>query len=176
MSDIDNLSFHPTLLLDNAREQVLQREPRWNWTSLPQCFWDCPIRPERDAAAKHENAIAIDCWKYEEIWKDGQNLNDGENLNNRKQLKMPCDSHVRYVDNDKIEDWARQSAPTQNGKLPRAGLRLLHICSDLYPFPEEILATVAAAFNIPRVELSISSENSGVCATIFTADLNNPGM
>jgi hypothetical protein len=158
MSDVDSLGFHPTLLLDNAREQTLDREPRWNWTSLPQCFWDCPIRPERDAAAKNENAIAIDCWKY-------------GNTSNK-----PCTSQICYMDDNKLESWARQPVPTLDGESPRAGLRLLHICSDRYPFPEEILAAIARAFDIPRVELSTSSQNSGVCATIFTLASNHPGM
>jgi hypothetical protein len=158
MGEVDNLGVHPTLLLDNAREQVLEREPRWNWTSLPECFWDCPIRPERDTAAKKENAVAIDCWKY------GKDLNE------------PCTSQVRYIDDNKLESWAKQPFPTRDGESPRAALRLLHICSDRYPFPDEILAAMAKAFDIPRVELSISSQNSGVCATIFTPDLNHPGM
>jgi len=170
MSVFDSLGFHPTLLLDNAREQTLEREPRWNWTSLPQIFWDCPIRPERDAAAKNEHAIAIDCWKY------GKNLNDGQNMNNGTDLNEPCTSEVRYIDDKKIYSWTKQPVPTQDGELPRAGLRLLHICSDRYPFPVEILAAVSTEFNIPRMEISVSSETSGVCATIFTEDFNHPGM
>jgi len=158
MSDVGCPGFHPTLLLDNAREQALEREPRWNWTSLPQCFWDCPIRPERDTAAKNENAVAINCWKY------GKDLNGS------------CTSHIYYIDDNKLESWAKEPVPSKNGESPRAALRLLHICSDRYPFPEEVLAAVAKAFDIPRVELSTSSQNSGVCATIFTLDLNHPGM
>jgi hypothetical protein len=156
--DVASVGSHPTLLLDNAREQALEREPRWNWTDFPQCFWDCPIRPERDAAAKNENAVAIDCWKY------GKNMNE------------PCTSQIGYIDDSKVESWATQPVPTQDGESPRAGLRLLHICSDRFPFPKEILEAIEKAFDIPRVELSISSQNSGVCATIFTRDLNHPGM
>jgi hypothetical protein len=158
MSDVDSLGSHPTLLLDQARGFPLETEPRWNWTDFPDGFWDWIPDPKRDAAARNEKAIAVDCWKY------------------GNEIHKPDISQIRYIDDDMLEIWAKQPVPTQDGESPRAGLRLLHICIDRCPFPKKSLATIAEAFGIPRVDLSDTCRESGVCATIFTHDRNHPGM
>jgi hypothetical protein len=158
MTDADSLCSHPTLLLDQARGFPLETEPRWNWSDFPDGFWDWIPNARRDAAARNENAIAVDCWKY------------GNEIHN------PGKAQIRYVDDDNLKAWAQQPIPTQDGELPQAGLRLLHICIERCPFPKESLVVISEAFGIPRVDLSDTCRESGVCATIFTEDRNHPGM
>jgi hypothetical protein len=158
MSEVESVDSYPTLLLDQARGYALETEPRWNFSDFPDGFWDWIPDLRRDAAARNENAIAVDCWKYE------------------NEIHKPSISQICYIGDDKLETWAKQPVPTKDGEPPRAGLRLVHICYERCPFPKELLAAIAEAFGIPRVELSDTCRESGVCATIFTPDHNHPGM
>jgi hypothetical protein len=158
LSDVDSLGSPPIIPLDRARECHFETEPHWGWTDFPEGFWDWIPDPKREAAAKNEKAIVVDCWKY------------------RNNIRQPDVSQVRYIDDDQLETWAKQPVPTQDGEAPRAGLRLVHICIERCPFPKEILVAIAEAFGIPRVDLSDTCRESGVCATIFTQDRNHPGV
>lgn len=111
--------------------------------------------------AAREDAITIECWKFE-------------------SEKLPSsldksDNKVKYIKEDKVTDWLDEPRPTRDGQLACAWLRLIHKSRsrhDECPFDMKTFAAINDKFGLPAVDLHSSSQKSGACGRFMFGDSN----
>src|SRR5579871_2061542 len=97
-------------LLELARQKRLERDGKsmWDWSGDDYGYYEV----EGFISAANEDAIVIECWKYED----------------EKTPHGPAimDQEVKYVKTDDITAWLERPCPSRRGRRPCAGLRLVH--------------------------------------------------
>lgn len=142
--------------LERARRDRVKhdRTEMWDW-----CMDEARDYNEEDCIkAAGEDAIIIECWKFE-------------------SEKLPSsvdksDYEVKYIKEDKIIDWLNEPRPT------RDGLRLIHKSRSRHddcPFDARTFAAINEKFGLPAVDLHSSSQNSGACGRFMLRDSNGSG-